>query len=510
MEVCAELGFNLDNVEGVAEIKPKALGMKGQEVDFDALEIGERPSELRIKGEKRDKEFNRGKAGFNRVDLGKVADESKTRVLISEDATPAGMDGDFVPLDFGGGAMDGRQFEELNYNHKLRRKLHRAIEAAQVQKELLVRAKAKEFCKAKGIEMPPELAVEYKPIRLAGRRILEDGTLETEKQERVRKRLELAEYNKAAKVLRQQAKAEAIEAGLRVFAELTGKTAIDVNEAPPKVEENKQPINITLGFVERDDKPKILVSKKRQREDETSHIKKIKKSKKSQASVLTPSVEIGEVQVSAKTAKKQDPSDLNTLPISDVTPLVTSIPNEEKLKKDRKRKKTHDLEEEADSSKPVVHGDAAGKEKKRPRKEKRLQKAEDKDMLVIAPDASTKKLKKSKRHTTVPIDASIINEEELGMPSIMADGIGQKGLNIKDGDQWNPDALNGDVARKDKFLRLLGGSKVNGNCRGEPIKTVKAQLELTGLVRMENELERQFEAGIRIKHDGQRKKGLGA
>jgi len=46
-------------------------------------------------------------------------------------------------------------------------------------------------------------------------------------------RLELAEFNKAAKVLRKQAKEIAKEAGLRVYAEMTGRIPSRGKE-PPK------------------------------------------------------------------------------------------------------------------------------------------------------------------------------------------------------------------------------------------------------------------------------------
>ena len=50
-----------------------------------------------------------------------------------------------------------------------------------------------------------------------------DGTLETAKQERVRSRVELAEFNMNAKILRAQAKAKAVEAGIRIYLELMGR-----------------------------------------------------------------------------------------------------------------------------------------------------------------------------------------------------------------------------------------------------------------------------------------------
>jgi len=507
MEVCAELGFTLDNVEGVADIKPKALGMKGQEVDFGIFEIGDRPSQLRIKDEKRALELKDGKAKGNRVDLSKVADESKTKILTSDGSTPAGLEGDFVSLDFGG-AMDGQQFEALNYNHKLRRKLHRAIEAAQIQKELLVRAKAKEHCESKGIEVPPELAAEYKPIKLAGRRILEDGTLETEKQERVRKRLELAEYNKAAKVLRQQAKAEATEAGLRLFAKLTGKKINDISEVPPsQVKEDPSPTSITENTMKQDDMSTIQNCKKRRREDEDSDIKKVKKSKKSIMSVLVSGGEVSEVQEPTEEASKKACSSLTASHISDAELPTTSTPKESKPK-DKKRKRTHNLEDQVDKLNQFVDNEAARKEK-RLKKEQKRQKAKEQNLPEKVPEAPAKKLK-SKRRKTEPVGTPTTNGAESEMRPAKANENGEVELKVKNGDQWNPDALSGDATRKDKFLRLLGGSKVNGNSAEKPSKKVNAKSTLAGLEQMENDLERQFEAGVRMKHDGQRKKGLGA
>jgi len=49
MELCASLGFTLENTEGVLDIKPKALGMKGQEVDFDAIEPSDKAGTIRLK-----------------------------------------------------------------------------------------------------------------------------------------------------------------------------------------------------------------------------------------------------------------------------------------------------------------------------------------------------------------------------------------------------------------------------------------------------------------------------
>ena len=210
LERCAQLGFYLTTTPGVDEIKPRAMGMKGREVDFDKIQTGDSPLE------------SRANSRSKRIDLGDVADESKTQLIATGQNRRGGDAGDFI--EFVGG-NDDQDFEVGGYNHKVRRKLRRAVEAAKIKKEVLVRQKAMEHCHAHGIEPPDELQTSAKPINVRGQRVLEDGTLETAKQERVRMRMELAEYNKAARVLRKQAKQAAIEAGLRKFAELTGAVA---------------------------------------------------------------------------------------------------------------------------------------------------------------------------------------------------------------------------------------------------------------------------------------------
>ena len=203
---CAELGFTLKNTPGVDEIKPRAQGMKGAEVDFDAIEIGEKPTDVKAKSKSK------------RVDLAAISNNTELHI-IPDKVEDTGDPGEFIKLDVG----DGQDYEALNYNHKLRRKLRRAIESAEIRKEMLVRETAKEYCQKHGLGIPSELESPAKPLNVRGKRVLDDGSLENAKQERVRMRLELAEYNKVARVLRKQAKELAMEAGLRLHAELLGR-----------------------------------------------------------------------------------------------------------------------------------------------------------------------------------------------------------------------------------------------------------------------------------------------
>lgn len=74
--------------------------------------------------------------------------------------------------------------------------------------------------------------------------------------------------------------------------------------------------------------------------------------------------------------------------------------------------------------------------------------------------------------------------------------------------QWNPDALTGDELRRAKFLRLLGATKSNGPAIAPKSKSHTDAAEIT---KVQTELERQYEAGMKLKHDGgSKRRGIGA
>jgi len=235
MELCASLGFTLENTEGVSDIKPKALGMKGQEVDFDAIEPSDKAGTIRLKDPSLIQQQQKPKTP-KRVDLGGISGNARPLIpharkhnhLKAEDeASTNGAD--FLKLDIGPDNDDSNHHHQaLSYNHRLRRKLRRALDNCLIAQETLVR----EACIAHlhktspDTPIPPILKTAYKPTNTRGARILESGALETAKQERVRARVELAEFNKYMKVLRRQAKQKAIEAGLRKHAEATGRVAV--------------------------------------------------------------------------------------------------------------------------------------------------------------------------------------------------------------------------------------------------------------------------------------------
>ena len=221
---CETLGFTLENTPGVEEIQPKAQGMKGVEVDFSMIEKSEKFGDIQAK-----------KRNPNRVDLGQAAPESMAKYVGGVSTEYQGEE-EFIKFDVG----DEQDAQILNYNHRLRRKLRRAIDNAEIAREMLVRENAIKSLEDQGREVPDVLKTAPKALNVKGHRILENGKLETPKQERVRSRVELTEFNVNMKVLRRQAKEAAIFAGLKKYAEVTGQIPVsaEAGESEPNTTEN--------------------------------------------------------------------------------------------------------------------------------------------------------------------------------------------------------------------------------------------------------------------------------
>lgn len=241
MDHCHTLGFTLLNTPGVNDVKPRALGMKGLEIDWNAIEADEKSCTIRLKDPPKPNKPKNAK----RVDLGVIPGNAQSFIPTArppprtQDDENAKVDAEeFIKLDVG----SEHQFQELSYNSKLRRKLRRALDNAQTAKETIVRDRAVAHYTAQSLPVPAVLTTSTKPINARGARILENGTLETAKQERVRTRLELAEFNKVMKVLRRQAKQTALEAGLRKHAEVTGRIEVVRTEEEREAERKRKEI----------------------------------------------------------------------------------------------------------------------------------------------------------------------------------------------------------------------------------------------------------------------------
>ena len=149
--------------------------------------------------------------------------------------------------------------------------------------------------------------------------------------------------------------------------------------------------------------------------------------------------------------------------------------------------------------------DAARKERKRLRKLRKEKEASAK----ATPEATATSVP-SKKTTPKPEDKPHKSKKKDAAPEKSASSGNGREQATASAEQWNPDALSGDAARKSKFLRLLGAGKSAGSdASTKPARSSGGAS--ADIQRVESELERQFEAGIRMKHGGQSKRmGLGA
>ena len=410
--------------------------MKGVEVDFDAIEIGESRSDVKPK-----------KAN-SRVNLGEVPNHAKAEYIPTTRRGEDGEPEDFIKLDVG----EGQDFETLNYNHKLRRKLRRAIDNAEIRKEMLVRQRACDYCNEMNIQIPPVLTTPYKAINVKGQRILENGTFETAKQERVRARMELAESNSQMRILRKQAKDAAIYAGLRKHAELTGK---------------------------------------------------IKSSDLSMKQEKTDNAE-----------QYGGPADImdaleNSLPIA--APGAASVLiKHSRAESENSTSSDSGDQSEYDSSAPSMLDDDSNTESSTSAHSVRASKRQ---KLQIDGSKSKKQSELTNSDRQAMIDAELaLNANKKRADTRLPNGSGllmkadasakRKGVG-KGANSWMVGALPGDRSRKSKFLQLLGGQKSLMEGQDELAGLSAPSAEYCGHINAD--LERQYETGLAYKKESKRK-----
>jgi hypothetical protein len=188
------------------------------------------------------------------------------------------------------------------------------------------------------------------------------------------------------------------------------------------------------------------------------------------------------------------------------TPAPTEPePQPEPAATEKKKKKSKDKKfslEPAAEADPELKVKANGivKEKKRAKKEKKRQGKE----IVEAAKAAAAQEKSSEKRKLEDDEAEIPIEKEKSHKKKKA-----KSEESGSAEQWNPDALAGDAARKEKFLRLLGAGKTNAAATNTAKHKSSAKVE--DITKVQSELVRQYEAGMKMKHDGgARRRGLGA
>lgn len=147
------------------------------------------------------------------------------------------------------------------------------------------------------------------------------------------------------------------------------------------------------------------------------------------------------------------------------------------------------------------------KEKKERKKAKKLEKAKTQSEVDPKPE-NMESEPKHKKHKKPKLPES--NDDKLDQDIVAREAK----TRVQDASQWNPEALDGDEARKSKFMRLLGAGKNTAGSE-KPLKVSKGGKDITKtaeeIARVQSELERQYESGMKMKHDGgSKRRGLGA
>ncbi len=435
---CASLGFTIANTSGVDEIKPRALGMKGVEVDFNAIEVGESRSGVKPK------------QGSKRVDLSNVPKDAKAAYIPSGQRGDGGDSEEFIKFDAG----EEQDFEALSYNHKLRRKLRRAIDNAEISKELLVRQRAIDYYKEKGLEVPALLQTPPKPLNIKGQRVLDNGLFETAKQERVRARMELAEFNTQMRVLRKQAKDAAIYAGLRKHAELTGK----IPPSDPSVKQDQEQIlaqanaaPLTL------QEPDSNLKRSRPESDDSSN--------------------------SDSDVKSEEPSDVSSMSEDSSESESPSSDDEAPVKKRPK----------------LQNGDS------NPSKKQNESINSDRQAMIDA-ESNLQANLQNRKDKKLANGTSSLREVDANAQDRNR---GWKGKGANAAANWNVNGLSGDKARKSKFLRLLGGGEKSLSGANTEAVVDGSDSTADPSAQINANLERQYEYGMTYKKESERK-GLGS
>merc|ERR1712093_689106 len=238
-------------------------------------------------------------------------------------------------------------------------------------------------------------------------------------------------------------------------------------------------------------------------EDENVEAAKGKKLKAAPA----PKLNLELIQKAAEEAAKLEAEKLAE------TKAVEEDQPAEETKQSRREKKAA---KRAEKLAKTANGESSSKKRKRtedeevfpqdePKKEKSHKKRKSKSETESAQETKpAKKIKKVKESSDGRLDRAMAEREA----KMAAEAEDDHDVPTHGAEQWNPDALTGDAARKDKFLRLLGAGK--GSSKGVE-KDKKKKDSGVDIIKIQEELERQFEAGVKLKHDGgSKKRGLGA
>ena len=206
----------------------------------------------------------------------------------------------------------------------------------------------------------------------------------------------------------------------------------------------------------------------------------------------------------------------------------TSVPRETngevtaEDKAEKKRRKHAAVADQETSVSKETNGDVAAEDKAKKRRkhtavtDKETSVSKETSGGVAAEDKAEKKKRKKEKKEKKDKESSAAEYEKS--PSATADAVAPAVPDTKADqvEQWNVGGLGGGRERRDKFLRLLGAKKkadssTDGGTSGKTVANRSASRDRLDMSRVNSELERQFESGVRMKADAHgHHRGLGA
>ncbi|TGO53217.1 hypothetical protein BOTNAR_0301g00030 [Botryotinia narcissicola] len=214
--------------------------------------------------------------------------------------------------------------------------------------------------------------------------------------------------------------------------------------------------------------------------------------------------------------------------------LEMALNQPEETKEQKKARKKAEKAEKETSEKETSEAVEESKEERKARKkaEKAAKVVVDEPTSAIVPEPTeeTKEEKKARKKAEKAAKSTIIAKKETPQPEPVAEESKKRKRSKEEKEsskkkkskpteepeepkfekevaaQWNADALGGDAQRKSKFLRLLGAGK-GGAVSGKGVEA-KGKGDIQ---KVQSELERQYDYGMKMKHDGGgKRRGLGA
>ncbi|CAD6443220.1 61c785a2-e795-4c22-bbd1-1f53a0e52874 [Sclerotinia trifoliorum] len=235
------------------------------------------------------------------------------------------------------------------------------------------------------------------------------------------------------------------------------------------------------------------------------------KAKKAEEKKQKPKFNLDENQINSivkreiQRVKKDTRRQEKAMGVYEKEPKVMTEEEKAALKEARvKRKAEKKLEKKAKKEEEAKLGIAAlkGKQNRKARKELRRAERAAKETSEAPAEVEVEESKKRKRSKEEKESSkrkkskSNSEEEEPAKKEVAA--------------QWNADALDGDAERKSKFLRLLGAGK-GGAVSEKGAETKGKGKGKKDIEKVQSELERQYDYGMKMKHDGgAKRRGLGA